>query len=320
MKRVYYEGQPTLPIFFSSNTYNFTVNEIPLTPFSKRGSQVILELEKQNLSTWELIEIMAKELHVNAHDIGYAGLKDKFATTTQFISIPRKDMPRKFTIRNKNIKLLKHQYASKQLKIGDLQGNQFTIILEKMSRDHYNAIGKRLKTIRTHGIPNYFGAQRFGKEGKNFEQAQRVVEGETFIKDKKLRKFLETAYQSHFFNQWLAHRIHNKQYLLNGDVAMNPKTGHLHNVTDNNLPEEYVITGLLPGRKVWRTRDEARKVEEKFDDGFLPLKGLRREAFIKLKDVETTYDETKKEITLKFTLPRGSYATVFLEALANKEL
>jgi tRNA pseudouridine13 synthase len=320
MARIYYEGQPTLPIFFSSNTYNFTVNEIPLAPFSKRGSQAILELEKQNLSTWELIEIMAKELHVNPNAIGYAGLKDKFATTTQFLSIPHQDMPKKFTIRNKNITLLNHQFSSKQLKVGDLQGNRFTIILEKMSRDHFNAIGKRLKTIRANGMPNYFGAQRFGKEGKNFEQAKRVVDGETFIKDKKLRKFLETAYQSHFFNQWLVYRIEHKQYLLNGDVAINPKTGHLHNVTANTLPDGYVITGLLPGRKVWRAQDEAQKIEEKFDDAFLPLKGLRREAFVKPTDIETAYDESKKEITLTFTLPRGSYATVFLEALANKDL
>jgi len=61
-------------------------------------------------------------------------------------------------------------------------------------------------------------------------------------------------------------------------------------------------------------------VEEKYDDGFLYEKGLRRPAIIFPKDVVCNYHKDFQKFTIEFTLPKGSYATVFLENVANRNL
>lgn len=79
-----------------------------------------------------------------------------------------------------------------------------------------------------------------------------------------------------------------------------------------------MITGLLPGRSVARATKEAGKIEEEFDDIFLSIKGFRRDAWIKPQNIQTKHDKENKRLVVQFTLPKSSYATVFIEALANK--
>jgi tRNA pseudouridine13 synthase len=71
---------------------------------------------------------------------------------------------------------------------------------------------------------------------------------------------------------------------------------------------------------VFRSRDEARDIEKKYDDEFLQEKGYRREALVFPQDIECKYDRKQTMINIKFTMPKGSYATVFLEAIGNRPL
>ena len=77
-------------------------------------------------------------------------------------------------------------------------------------------------------------------------------------------------------------------------------------------------TGLLCGRDIFRSRDESRKIEQDFDDEFLQEKGYRRNALIYPKDIECKYVKKQTMLNISFTLPKGSYATVFLESIADK--
>lgn len=109
--------------------------------------------------------------------------------------------------------------------------------------------------------------------------------------------------------------------LMNGDVYMDKKGKYS---TPKIIPtKEYeakklVPTGLLCGRDVFRARDEAREIEEKYDDEFLQEKGYRREALIFPENIECKYVKKQTMLNISFSLPKGSYATVFLESIADK--
>ena len=109
--------------------------------------------------------------------------------------------------------------------------------------------------------------------------------------------------------------------LLDGDVYQDSK-GKFS--TPKIMPtrefeaKKLVPTGLLCGRDVFRARDEAQKIEKKYDDEFLQEKGYRREALIYPQDIVCNYVRKQTVLNISFTLPKGSYATVFLESIANK--
>ena len=77
-------------------------------------------------------------------------------------------------------------------------------------------------------------------------------------------------------------------------------------------------TGLLPGRDVFKAKDDALKIEQKYDDSEITEKGYRREAIVFPEILSCKYDKANKSCSLDFILPKGSYATVLIELLANR--
>ena len=135
--------------------------------------------------------------------------------------------------------------------------------------------------------------------------------GDVVIADKKLSKFLSLAYQSYFFNGWLAKRIELSKN--EGLKKLQPLDGDIYSRENKNC-----ITGLLPGRGIIRAKDKARKIEEEFDDTYIHEKGFRRDAVVIVEDIKNRYIKEKGLLELEFTLPKSSYATVLIENLANK--
>ena len=328
IKRVYPKNDKTLNFKFVQNEEDFIVEEQPIK-FSGNGSFIILKIKKTNCDTWELIDRLAKFLGVYSNEIGYAGLKDKRATTTQYISIPKKYSKEIKFYKHKKIEILETYLHNEKLNIGDLEGNRFKINLHEVEKADIFHIEKILKIISKFGMPNYFGYQRFGKDVKdNLEKAKELLFGDGKVKDKKVAKMLMSAYQSTFFNAWLVKRLKldkNSFKLLNGDIFYDIKNDKLFtpkSISEKVLADfkEHLITptGLLPGRDVYKAREEALKIEQKYDDSAISEKGYRREAIIFPKNITCKYDLEKKMCSLDFTLPKGSYATVLVEFLANR--
>lgn len=328
IKRVYPLNDKILNFKFVQNEEDFIVEEQPIK-FSLNGSFLILKIRKTNCDTWELIDRLAKFLGVYSNEIGYAGLKDKRATTTQYISIPKKYSKEIKLFRNKKIEILETFLHNEKLNIGDLEGNRFKINLHNVEIPDVNHIQKIIKIISKNGIPNYFGYQRFGKEVvENFEKAKAVVYGEEIVKDKKLSKMLISAYQSSFFNAWLVERlaISKEEFaLLDGDIFLDLEKNKIftpkaitQNILNDFKAQKITPTGLLPGRKVFKAMGEALKIESKYDDVYIQEKGYRREAIVYPKNITCKYDASKNICTLDFILPKGSYATVLVEYLANR--
>lgn len=308
-KRIFMQNHKKIDFTFVQNKFDFIVEEIPNREFKGTGNFLILKIKKEWLSTWDLLREISETLSIDEHKIGYAGLKDKNATTTQFVSIPLVKEKYLKPLNKQNIKVLAFYKDTRGLNIGDLTGNKFTINLKDVKEDSLPEIYSILAKIQKHGLPNYFGYQRFGSD-YNFQKAQNVTYGEEIIKNKKLEYLLVSAYQSYFFNAWLSHRIQiskdenlNKLKSLDGDIFLNN--------------DKTTITGLLPGRKVVRASGEAREIEKMFDDEFIYSKGFRREAWIKVDDLKSKYNKDDEKLTLSFTLPKSSYATVLIENIAN---
>lgn len=308
--RLYLNTHKPLNFKFTQNKFDFIVEEIPSHKFKQKGNYFIMKIQKEYLSTMELVYTISKELNIDENLIGYAGLKDKYATTTQYISIPLNKSRGYEALNSKNIKVLETYTDDQKIKIGDLAGNRFKINLKDIDPNSVHVIYQNISKIQKHGMPNYFGYQRFGRD-MTFEKAKRVAYGEDHFSDKKIENLLVSTYQSYFFNSWLSKRMElskekglNKLEELEGDIL--------------SQEDRKTITGLMPGRKIVRAKGEARKIEKRYDDEYLHQKGSRRNAWIYPQNIQNKYISDKNQMSLEFELPKSSYATVFIETLANK--
>jgi len=339
-----------LEFHFNKNSDNFFVEEIPLYPFAHTGEWLMLKVRKKDITTPAMIKTIANYLRISPNTIGYAGLKDKDGLTVQWISIPRKyrDEINKFS--DKKIKIIEQDLHRNKLKIGHLKGNKFFVRLKKVTPTMAKILFSLIKEIKNYGMPNFFGDQRFGKYGNNFEEGKKIIEGEKFVKNKRLNKLLISAYQSKLFNDWLVERIklsrvfeltekellslgYEKEMikfvksqshpfkLLIGDVMSHYPLGKLFYLedvkdTDRFLKKEVSPTGLLAGKKAMRAKDLAWEVEKKYDE-LIPANGDRRIAWVFPEFIDKNYNKDKAWFEMSFILPKGSYATILIDLLKN---
>ncbi len=356
LDRLYPLSHAPIQFHFRQSPADFVVTEIPLYPFSGEGEHLILKVRKKALTTWQMLEILSAHLGIKVRDIGYAGLKDKDAMTIQHLSVHKKYEKALENFSHEQIKILETTYHDNKLRIGHLKGNRFFIRLKKVSPTDAKKIDSLLAWIGQQGMPNYFGWQRFGREGNNFETAREIIEGKFTMRNRKKRDFLISAYQSHLFNLWLSKRIeisrlfeglapkelgqvfvwndetikavHREPHffkLLPGDVVQHYPHGRLFTVDDVHeeakrfQSRDTSPTGLLCGEKTTHATGLAWEIEKDFVEE-VPAKGARRYAWIWPEDIEGAYKKEEWHYELHFTLPKGSYATVMLEMIANREI
>lgn len=357
MNRLHYLNHSPIDFYFKQSTETFSVTEIPLYEFSGEGEHLILKVRKKDLTTWEMLQIIAKYLNIKVRDIGYAGLKDKNAMTIQHISINIKLTENLNTLSHPNIKILETFRHNNKLKIGHLKSNKFFIKLKKVNPLNAKKIDEAIKNISKYGMPNYFGYQRFGNSGKNYELGKAIVNGEKRIKDRKEREFLINAYQSHLFNLWLSKRVELSKIInsfsekeleshlnisqneikelkkqphpfkiLSGDIMHHYPHGRIFNLenleSESNrfFEKDITLTGLLSGKKAKLATDLALIYEKDFVDENINLNGIRRFAWTFPENIETKYREDEFWYELSFQLQKGSYATCLLEEIAHKSI
>ena len=341
---------------FNPSPRDFTVEEIPLYPFSGEGEHLVLHIRKKELTTWEMLDILSNHLGIARREMGYAGLKDKHAMTLQYISILAIHEAKLASFEHEKIKILSMVRHSNKIRVGHLKGNRFKIRLKKVLGIQKDKLDSVLKWIKANGVPNYFGHQRFGNDGDNWEEGKKLIEGTLKMRNRKTKEFLIGSYQSYLFNQWLSKRMElnhllasfsqeeaqrvmqlpigalddtkeQKHFfkLLKGDVMMHYPYGRLFSV--ENLLEEskrfeshdIMPAGLLFGKKATLSQDTAGLIEAPFEQN-IPLNGIRRYAWIAVSEIEATYVEEKAHYELSFVLPKGSYATNLLDILRGKRL
>ena len=358
MKKTYAYNHKPIKFDFEQTIERFFVEEIPLFKFADKGSNLILKIKKSDMSTFKLITVIAKATGLEQRDIGYAGLKDKSATTIQYISIPKqyeRELVKNLT--TEKIKILEKKYSKFPIKVGQLKGNKFAIVLHDVTPDSAKVIESVAIEMQTKGIPNYYGYQRFGEDSRSYLQGKEIAHSGKKLKGAK-EKLLVSAYQSYLYNNWLTNRIHisktvnaysvkEASELLNypellvevlakqpqffklfiGDDMQEYPFGKSYPIQDFKRAsaefqsKKFSPTGLLCGSKAKRALSDARHIEEEFDDDELySLKGDRRYAWIYPEELSFKYDEKQQKMTINFYLPKGSYATTFLEEIGKKSL
>lgn len=351
-----YDHDP-IPFRFFQSVERFHVEELPLRPAAGRGEWLMLKVRKRDLSTWRLLNILKAATGASDREIGYAGLKDKAATTIQYLTLPSRYEKGLKNLSTERIELLELRRTKGPIKPGDLRGNRFRILLDQLGETELQRLVQTAEAVARGGIPNYFGYQRFGEDGQAWQQGRQIAHSGKRLKGTKER-LLVAAWQSHLFNGWLAERIRTgkivdardpgkaadllkwpreltaalkrqKQLfkLFHGDLVRPLREQRLRNCKDPDreakafIQRKVVPTGLLPGSKVWRARGDARHLEEPWDDPELDtLPGDRRDAWIWPENLLAVPDEALRGVWLEFTLPAGAYATTLLEELARRPL
>lgn len=312
---------------------DFRVIEIPGFEPDGQGDHVYLTIEKKDLTTQAVSNRLRDYCQVKSRDVGYAGMKDRHAVTRQNFSInlAGKSEPDWAALVSENLKVLAVSRHPRKLKKGVLKGNRFELVVRDMSADH-DCLQNRLQKISQQGVPNYFGDQRFGIEGKNLDKAAVLFSGENIHIDRHERGMLFSSVRSKLFNALLAERVsqHNWHRLLAGEViSLDGTARHFHEPIDDILIEraerlDVHGTGPLPGleSRAIEPDDEAGKVEQHVMQHYADwLEGLqrfklehaRRPLRVAVRDLQWSIEED--QLFLSFSLTAGAYATVVLREI-----
>ncbi len=247
MDRLFAYSHSPINVYFSKNSKDFVVSEIPLYEFSGKGEHLVLKVRKKDLTTWQMLKAISEQSGVKVKEIGYAGLKDKAGMTIQYISLPKKFEKEIEKFKHEKIKILEKTYHDNKIKVGHLKGNRFFIRLKKVSKVDVEKLKNVLALIEREGFPNYFGYQRFGNDKENFLIGREILEGKRKERNKKMRNFFISAYQSHLFNLWLSRRVEINRFFASFDVKELSDVFDFPKDLIKNIKKEPSFCKLLPG-------------------------------------------------------------------------
>ena len=325
-------GKPNCHGITRSIPEDFQVEEVLGFELAGQGEHVCLHIRKRNSNTAFVAKQIARLAGVKNMDVSYAGLKDRNAVTTQWFSIylSNKPEPDWTQLNNDEVELVSVCRHNRKLRRGALKGNRFKIIARQLQGDTH-ALEQRLQTIKTTGVPNYFGEQRFGRD--NLAQASAMFSGQIKVANRDKRSFYLSAARSAIFNAVLSQRVAaaNWNQALSGDVMMldgSHSVFHIENIDDEIMRriEEQDIhpTGPLWGRGDLLSSGEVKDMEQScaveyalFCDG-LERAGMKQERrALRLPVREFAWQLASDTLELSFFLPPGSYATTVMRELID---
>ena len=329
---------------------DFVVDEIPAYLPSGEGPHLYVHFRKTNRTTDDVVRELTKALRVDRRDAGVAGMKDKVGITTQWVSVPAKDATvdaKLDTLQIEGVEILARARHGNKLKTGHLQGNRFTVVVRDIERRHLPAVEATLARIAKEGVPNAFGAQRFGRDADNHERARAWMTGQAPVPgDPRLRRLHFSALQSAIFNAILNERVALGTWNIPmlGDLlqkeADDLRSGGIFVCTDVQLDTERALrgelgpTGPILGDKMRKPEADALAMEERIAAPFIEGidlhrarslgEGTRRALRLRVQELlhdASSIDEasvsddpsTPCAMTLRFVLPKGAYATTVLD-------
>lgn len=313
---------------------DFQVNEsIPFEPQGEGGHAMLLIEKTGSNSDW-LAKQLARFAGVADVAIGYAGMKDRHAVTTQWFSINLEgyDEPDWTLFDADNCHIKRVTRHNKKLKRGVLTGNYFHLTLRDVEGDR-GIWRQSLDTIKQVGVPNYFAEQRFGHHYANLDKAQHwMVEGKK-PKQRHQRSIVLSAARSWLFNLVLSERIRQDNWTkqLSGDVMQLAGTRASYFEADDNDDsiqsrlDQFDIhpTGPLWGRGQALTQSASLNLEQAVLSDWgdwqqgLERAGLKQERrALRLHPEQFDWSFDGNNLQLSFFLPAGSYATAVLRELA----
>ncbi len=308
-------GLPTSRALFRARLEDFiVVEDLGFEPGGE-GEHIFVKIKKRGENTHYVAEKMAAFLGVKPMDVGVSGLKDRIAETTQWFSIykPGKeievDWPGFVKQSGLNIDILAVSRHHQKLRRGQHRCNWFEITLRDVT--HPEEAQARLEKIAARGVPNYFGEQRFGRDGGNLVQAEEWFAGGRPIRNRTKKGLVLSAARAYLFNLVLAERVRQSTWncTVDGDICL------------GEFP-----SGPLWGRGRPAVTSTAGEVELQTLSGFagwcdrLEHSGLSQERrALVIRPVDLNWSIGESTLKLKFGLPAGEFATSVLREITVLE-
>ena len=323
--------------------------------FSEPQKYAVYILKKQSLNTIQVVDMITKHLRLKANDIGFAGIKDRHAITTQYVTIPnipgKTDIEKVLAIKIPNISLTHCGYYHKHVSTPMLVGNRFTITVRNLEDYSFRP---------TNNMVNYFGEQRFSKNNadigyafikKDFKRATELLlayasdESKQTYNERKVKAYLTENPTDHIGAlrqlpgqtcKFFLHAYQSK--LWNETVSFLLKKKKIEGYTEDKIfayiPQQIPVLfpTKIPAIGFFYDEDDWDKnVQDAIEALFLKENITERDFVIKQMSEVTepgavrqtivqiedlkVLEQTKDKLTISFTLQRGCYATMALRHL-----
>ena len=318
---------------------DFVVDEVMAYEPSGDGEHLMVRVRKTGLAMDNFLKFVADRLGIRTAEVGYAGLKDKVAVTTQWLSVPVRCEERLDALRSARVEVIEFARHGNKLRTGHLKGNRFELLLRGAPHSAAAVALEVLQRFEREGMPNIYGNQRFGRELESVRVGRDVVDGSMNISamGRMKRKFVISALQSFLFNLYalIRNQAHGLRTVLEGDILKKRETGGMFTCSDREVDQrrlddgELVITGPIFGRKMVRAMADSHVLEARtlarlqlnlnsFDQFHTLGAGTRRPLLVFPTDVGA--EATDKGTLLRFFLPKGCYATTLVREILKKDV
>lgn len=330
--RAWVDGNPTATGSIRQRTGDFRVDERLGFEASGEGEHVLLQVEKTGLNTVDVANMLAAHAGSSIRDVGYSGLKDKYAVCTQWFTVRCSAGVDWAALQQGGMRILKAQRHGRKLKRGTHRANRFLIrvVLDDMDRVD---LERRLDRIRSSGVPNYFGEQRFSRRYAG--NLDRLLAGKRMTRTE--RSMTLSAIRSDLFNRVLDRRVRDGTWCfsLPGEYVNldGSRSGFAARDDDPDVAPRIAAmdlhpTGPLygagpnPASGVAASLEESVLREHQDYCEFLIRQGLkmeRRPTRCVVRDLKWRFDEGERILELGFVLGRGHYATSVLREVLDYE-
>jgi tRNA pseudouridine13 synthase len=311
---------------------DFQVTEILGFDPLGNGEHDFLWIEKEGANTAWVAQLLARHAGVRDVDVGYSGLKDRHAITRQWFSVRRPD--RNGTnwseFAEPGVKIVEVARHDKKLRRGTHKANRFRIAVREITA-RKSDLDQRLQAIAKSGVPNYFGEQRFGRQGNNMSLAADLFAGKRMRRNKQSMA-ISTA-RSFLFNHIVQARVLTDCW----DTAIEGEAFNLEGsnsvFVEDEINDELVArlarldihpTSALWGRGELVCKGKAAILENEIVAPFAALctalekqgaKQARRATRLVIHEMQADFSE--QTLWLEFLLGKGSYATSVLREIVD---
>ncbi len=323
---------------------DFVVDEVPAYEPCGDGEHTYFRVEKRDITTLQLAQQIAQKLDLPPRAVSYAGLKDAYAVARQTFSVqfvPTEKIEALELDRAQVLWVARHR---NKLRVGHLRGNRFSLRIRDVVPEAEDRAAAILERLKTSGVPNAYGPQRFGNRGDNH------IAGYHLLRDdraglqamgirhlsRNLRGLFISALQSALFNQVVALRLEQGTLdtVIPGDIARKEDTGGIFTVEEVETERaraaawEISATGPIYGDKLMQAQEEAGRMEADVlaasgltlnDFRAIRERGVRRPLRYNAEGL-TWRVEHQSVLWVSFFAPKGSFATVLLRELMKGDV
>jgi tRNA pseudouridine13 synthase len=322
-------GQPVASGRVRVSPEDFQVEELLDVAPESDGEHLLLCVRKCNWNTADVARWLARNCGLGPRAITWSGLKDRRSLSTQWFGLHAPGVALQLPPPPEGLEWVRWHRQRRKLRIGSHHGNRFRLILRDVQATP-QALHRRLFALARHGVPNYFGPQRFGRDGSNLALGEALAAGQR-VRDRERRAMTLSAMRAFLFNRIVSERVAHGCWRspLAGDLMGFTGSRSLFAATPDTAQDVRLArcdlhpTGPLPGRGGPRSSGLAAELEHAvlaaFPHWLSALDGAGVEAArrnLRMPVLDLHWRQCAAECwELGFRLPAGGFATSVLREL-----